>query len=309
MFSQRTYRDASEQENALPGWQQQYLQLSQGRYAGEVALLELDGVTVIRERVNVALEQFYSAPENALIFYGHAPSSGGFYVNGNLHGGSTLGFGSSWSERLAVSQCMSDMVMVVLDMQSLGIAPQSSFGVLSGRSASQAQGLYDWLDTLLDLYTRDRNAVAEPAEELFTGMIKDRMTLLLQHGDFTALNIRPIGDLKDYRLLVDWLDANPQEPITVTALAAALRLPASRLRNACLTFTGHRLDEILFIRRLNHARRDLISARETRRKVSDIALDWGFFHWGRFATRYREHFGETPSETLRAGLKAPALSA
>lgn len=299
MFSQRAYRDASEQENALPGWQQQYLQLSRGRYAGEVALLELDGVTVIRERVNVALEQLYSAPENSLIFYGHAPSSGGFSVNGNLQGGSSLGFGSLWSNGLGVSQCMSDVVMVVVDIRSLSIQPQPSLGVLSGRSASQAQGLYDWLDTLFNLYIFDRDAVTETTEKLFSGMIKDRISLLLQYGDFTSVNIRQTGDLKDYRLLVNWLDAHLQEAVTVTELAAALKLPVARLRNACLTFTGHRLDDILFIRRLNHARRALIGARDARRKISDIALDCGFFHWGRFATRYHQHFGETPSDTLR----------
>ncbi|MDQ0322735.1 AraC family ethanolamine operon transcriptional activator [Pararhizobium capsulatum DSM 1112] len=299
MFSQRSYEDASDQENALPGWQQQYLQLSQGSYAGEVALLELNGVTIIRERVNVALEQFYSAPDDSLIFYGHAPASGGFYVNGNLHGGSTLGFGCRWSERLAVSQCMSDMVMVVLDLASLGIRQQPPVGVFSGRSANQAQGLYDWLETLLDLHARDHGAVAGQTEDLLADMIKDRMTLLLEHGDLAQPEIRHPSDLKDYRLLVDWLESHPQEPVTVTELSAALKLPAARLRSACQTFTGYRLDDILLIRRLNHARRDLIAARDRPRKVSDVALDWGFFHWGRFAARYRQHFGETPSETVR----------
>jgi transcriptional regulator GlxA family with amidase domain len=31
-----------------------------------------------------------------------------------------------------------------------------------------------------------------------------------------------------------------------------------------------------------------------------VAGRWGFVHLGRFASQYRQLFGETPSETLRA---------
>ena len=35
--------------------------------------------------------------------------------------------------------------------------------------------------------------------------------------------------------------------------------------------------------------------------VSEVAWRWGFAHHGRFAAQYRTRFGETPSQTLRAG--------
>ena len=35
------------------------------------------------------------------------------------------------------------------------------------------------------------------------------------------------------------------------------------------------------------------------RSVSEIALDWGFSHFGQFAQDSRHLFGELPSETLR----------
>ena len=34
-------------------------------------------------------------------------------------------------------------------------------------------------------------------------------------------------------------------------------------------------------------------------QVTDVALRWGFSHFGRFAALYRRRFGERPSETLR----------
>jgi len=35
--------------------------------------------------------------------------------------------------------------------------------------------------------------------------------------------------------------------------------------------------------------------------VTDVALDWGFLHFGWFSQDYRRLFGETPSQTLHRG--------
>ena len=48
--------------------------------------------------------------------------------------------------------------------------------------------------------------------------------------------------------------------------------------------------------RLQRVREELLSAREA--QVSDVALRWGFSHFGRFAAEYRKRFGESPSQTL-----------
>lgn len=55
----------------------------------------------------------------------------------------------------------------------------------------------------------------------------------------------------------------------------------------------------LKILRLNQARRDLIDADPSVTGVTDIALNHGFCHLGRFASEYTQHFGENPSVTLR----------
>ena len=50
--------------------------------------------------------------------------------------------------------------------------------------------------------------------------------------------------------------------------------------------------------RLQGARADL---RRGDGSVADIALRWGFGHFGRFAADYARRFGEAPSRTLRQG--------
>ena len=51
-------------------------------------------------------------------------------------------------------------------------------------------------------------------------------------------------------------------------------------------------------RRLAFAREDLLNAAPGT-TVTDIALQNGFAHFGRFAAYYRQTYGETPSRTLR----------
>ena len=66
----------------------------------------------------------------------------------------------------------------------------------------------------------------------------------------------------------------------------------------------------VFLRRhrLQQARNALLEA-EGRRPVSEVAMDWGFGHLGRFARDYHEAFGELPSATVLVGLKRPGREA
>lgn len=55
-----------------------------------------------------------------------------------------------------------------------------------------------------------------------------------------------------------------------------------------------------FIRshRLHGARRALLAARPSPGIIKETALQWGFWHLGRFSAEYRAHFGELPTSTI-----------
>ncbi|MFM8885114.1 MAG: helix-turn-helix domain-containing protein, partial [Chthoniobacterales bacterium] len=61
-------------------------------------------------------------------------------------------------------------------------------------------------------------------------------------------------------------------------------------------------------RRLNQARNVLLREDAAERTVTEIALGLGFSELGRFSVRYREMFGESPSETLRRRSLSVALA-
>jgi transcriptional regulator GlxA family with amidase domain len=50
--------------------------------------------------------------------------------------------------------------------------------------------------------------------------------------------------------------------------------------------------------RLQRVHHDLLTGGPGQR-VTDVAMRWGFFHLGRFAHVYQQHFGELPSATRR----------
>ncbi len=51
--------------------------------------------------------------------------------------------------------------------------------------------------------------------------------------------------------------------------------------------------------RLHRARDELRKAKSGSTTVTDVALNWGFWHFGEFSRAYKNCFGEVPSRTLR----------
>lgn len=90
------------------------------------------------------------------------------------------------------------------------------------------------------------------------------------------------------------VDASP----TLQELSAISGLGLRSLINAFRAVTGYSPMAYLKTQRLNAARRALSCADRTRTRIIDVAMEYGFWHMGHFASDYRALFGETPSQTL-----------
>jgi AraC-like DNA-binding protein len=93
-------------------------------------------------------------------------------------------------------------------------------------------------------------------------------------------------------------DAHPG-PIPITRLCSLLRASPSNLESSFKKITGLTPHTFFLRRRLNHARTALLGANRNEGCVTEIATELGFTELGRFSVRYRQMFGESPSETLR----------
>ncbi|WP_158287854.1 helix-turn-helix transcriptional regulator [Falsiroseomonas bella] len=96
---------------------------------------------------------------------------------------------------------------------------------------------------------------------------------------------------------VEYLEAALEGPVYTQSVCAALDVGPRALNAAFRSVYGVTLQQYLLTRRLNLARSRLREP-EGPVLVKQIALDAGFWHFGRFSLAYRRMFGETPSATL-----------
>lgn len=94
------------------------------------------------------------------------------------------------------------------------------------------------------------------------------------------------------------LEANPDRPLYLTEICAAVGTPAWVLRATCQEQLGMSPYRYLILRRMHLAQRALLRADPARTTVTRVANAYGFGELGRFAVAYRKLFGEPPSKTL-----------
>jgi AraC-like DNA-binding protein len=97
----------------------------------------------------------------------------------------------------------------------------------------------------------------------------------------------------------DFIIANLHDPISMTDLCFAIGVSRRQLEYAFQDAFAVTPRQFIHLRRLNEIRRALLRSQPSR-TVTDIALDHGVSHLGRFAISYRALFGESPRQTLAA---------
>jgi len=99
------------------------------------------------------------------------------------------------------------------------------------------------------------------------------------------------------RLFKEWLDANIGRPVYIQDICSALDVSAPTLRRCCEEHLGMSPMRYLWLWRMNLVRQQLQQL-DSSTSVTATAMNFGFWHLGRFAAEYRSLFGEAPRVTL-----------
>jgi AraC-like DNA-binding protein len=111
----------------------------------------------------------------------------------------------------------------------------------------------------------------------------------------------PLGNRRHDKVVArfeGFLEANPDRPLYLTEICAAIGVAERTLRVACQEHLGMGPIRYLTLRRMHLVRRALLRADASTATVTRLATDHGFWELGRFAVAYRTIFGESPSQSL-----------
>jgi AraC-like DNA-binding protein len=139
-----------------------------------------------------------------------------------------------------------------------------------------------------------------PSSQLASSLMDEALLRLLFEHTVLGDGAAPVRQVlpRHVRLAVDYMRANVGTPILIREVAAACGVTVRALEQ------GFRrsLDTtpLAYLRkiRLDAARLDL-QLDSGRHSIGDVARRWGFVDLGRFSARYRQAYGELPSQTRR----------
>jgi transcriptional regulator GlxA family with amidase domain len=125
--------------------------------------------------------------------------------------------------------------------------------------------------------------------------------LLAQPHSYSDLFLQPQPAIAPFHVkrAEAYIEAHLDEPVTIGTLAAVAGVSARSLQAGFQQFRDTTPMAHVRALRLQRAHDELLAADPQRTSVTDVAMQWGFVHLGKFAGAYKRRFGESPSETLR----------
>jgi AraC family ethanolamine operon transcriptional activator len=311
----RHFSDADEQAACVPAmFPQRYDQVSCGRFAGEMASVDLDGVVILRERANQRLLQAGATPQLSLLWTLNSTSR--YRCNGVYLNPCSIMLNCP-SNPFEIQSDPSEMIAMTISQRtltdSLGCGLEYPPPVPGVRVVppSLAALLRDAVTTVLAMVDSGTPNVA------CGSWFHSRRDELVQLAMMVAELPNPHKDQRrcerTYVRVVHSACALLKRDTTGSLAISELcrRVGVSRRNlhyafDAVLGMTpGHYLRSV----RLNAVRRSIKGRSSAFNTVAELASQSGFYHPSRFTAEYKRQFGELPSQTARSAALASTLAA
>ncbi|SDS37650.1 helix-turn-helix transcriptional regulator [Pseudomonas oryzae] len=132
-------------------------------------------------------------------------------------------------------------------------------------------------------------------QEQYARIIASKLLALLKNN----ISFDPLSGNPSFERIAQFIEDNLKQDISLEQLAQLARMSPRSLYALFEKSTGTTPKNYIRQRKLESIRQRLSDPRTTVRNVTEIALDYGFLHLGRFSETYKNAFGELPSDTLR----------
>ena len=165
-----------------------------------------------------------------------------------------------------------------------------------------------WLSSTL---TQLAQTLDPPSKEALTQQLLEDCLYLLDNAcvclDRGALQ-RRTEERSVMKRIGEWAADSPEETLNLLELSQIAGVSLRQVQHAFKAYTGMTPTHWLRLRRLNSAHRELLSRTPMETTVAEVAMNWSFWHLGRFSSSYRALFKELPSETLKRAAQKRILA-
>ncbi|KAF1066041.1 MAG: hypothetical protein GAK45_02036 [Pseudomonas citronellolis] len=280
-------QEIDQQRIAIPGWEQQYTQMSAGRFAGHILHAEVQGIELYEEQMNLRVEQEFHAPPGALVFSFDMSEQTLYLLDGDTRNAWVTP--ENYREVAVVINQAADWAPSLEPFTDLVLTPLRSAHCRSVAAA---------LSSLLVDASGGRQDMDAPG--VAQTIVSNCFSLLCEAPAEEAQRSRSIVQAKRVvQRVKEVVNDCPEENLGMSELAARAGVSPRSLQQSFLRYAG--MPPIVWLRnrRLNAARRDLLAAADTGMSVAEVAMKWSFWHLGRFSQSYYALFGEYPKSTAR----------
>jgi AraC family ethanolamine operon transcriptional activator len=298
--------DANHQAANLVNWQQEFDQISQGRFVGEINEINFPHIHVFREDTNQGLRQQCRIED----------------------GGLWLGFSSNLKScRINNQNTRHDQFLCrpgSLDFELLTPDDFSIYGLVLHKSLfSHYEQQQDepiisqsfnslWLDNIpASTFNNFQLYLSQLLQAQGSRWSSNTQAIILEDAVLNLLSLAqksPAPHLASHqrerimqRVKAYLTESRLKTPVTVSELSAAVHVSRRTLQytfTQCCDMTPKQYIQII---RLNQVKRALLDLGQ-HQTIAEVAFDYGFFHLGQFCSDYKRLFCETPSETRRREL-------
>ncbi|MAD44510.1 MAG: AraC family transcriptional regulator [Oceanospirillaceae bacterium] len=297
--------DADQHAHNLRDWQQEYDQLSAGRFYGRIDEVAVPSLQVFREYTSQSLHQHCNVwPDSVWLGFASAPqgSEDVCRINGQSVSAQELMCrpGNCDFELLTpddfhiygivVSQ---RLLMDTADVQGVEIRD----GMWSEPRRHWHNGKLQMLRHIMGrMFAGNAGRPGVIHQDMLLGSVLEVL------GDGEARSTLQNTTFARRKAVVErvqeYLAAHPGESITITDLCRLTHVSRRTLQYSFETVLGLSPLKYLRLSRLNNMRRALLEGLGEDETIASKSSEWGFWHAGQFAHDYRQLFGETPSQTL-----------
>lgn len=285
-----------------------YTQLYSGKQSARYFEATLDSVAISHEHLRVGTRIEAAPPDEYIPFAFILPRSGAFKFCGKAGQGSTFvkACGGLWD---ICAQTQLEFISSVFKREYF----YANYEVLTGRAIPQnllvnqlepqfryqTSAFSNGIKTILSHLQHSPEIIqsSEISRLLCSQILK--LTVDAIESQQTPVNFKPDPKrIQGAKEVIDYLHEHASELPDMQTLCTVAGISERSLQCGFVEYLGLTPIQYLRVIRLNGARAELASAQPNATRVSDVALNWGFVEFGRFAKDYKELFHELPSRTL-----------